>query len=62
MEYDSFGKVLDNPLLKAMKAFDHRHWPLDRQMLGEYGIVEIKVLFDAYKNFLPDISQDEILT
>ena len=48
---ERFQKVLDDPVLKAMAAFDHRMWPSEDKLLEKACIDEIELLYSTYSSF-----------
>ena len=49
-----YKKVLDDPVLKNMTAFDHRFWPPDSSDLEGINDEQIGVLYEAFKVFFKD--------
>ena len=56
-----FGKVFDDPIIKAFGAFDHKHWPADKDKLESYGNDDVQLLFNHYESFFGDISEAQVL-
>ena len=55
------GKVLDDPIIKAFGAFDHKYWPADKDKLESYGNDDVQLLFNHYESFFGDISEAQVL-
>ena len=53
-----FQKVLDNPILNAMAAFDHRYWPGEKDLLEEYCVEDMELLFNEYACFFDEGSSN----
>ena len=51
---ERFQKVLDNPVLKSMSAFDHRYWPPDGSDLTGVNDEQIGDLHEAFRGFFEE--------
>ena len=56
---DRFEKVLDDPILQAMGAFDHRKWPESKGILASSLNDEIVLLYQTYKGFFDTSTETE---
>ena len=51
---ERFQKVLDDPVLNAMAAFDHRKWPSQDDLLATACDEEVTLLYNTYKSFFKE--------
>jgi hypothetical protein len=51
---ERFQKVLDNPVLKSMSAFDHRYWPPDGSDLTGVNDEQLGDLYGAFHGFFEE--------
>ena len=57
---DRFCKVLNHPILEAMRVFDHRVWPSDPDTLSEFGEKQLRLLYEECKVYMDGTSFDVV--
>jgi hypothetical protein len=55
---ERYAKVLKHSVLEAFSVFENRGWPEDREKLEEFGINEIKLLYEHYRIFFTEPLND----